>query len=298
MKQKIAILGAGGMLGSMVLDVFAKDGNFSVVATVRETKEIKNFKKYKNVGFYKLDVEYADVNTLKGALKGASWVINCIGIIRPYIHDDNAKEVERALRINALFPHLLAKAAAPAKIIQITTDCAYSGEKGKRKESDPHDALDVYGKSKSIGEVYSKNMYNLRTSIIGPEITGHVSLMDWFLTQRKGARVNGYKNHLWNGITTYHFARLCAGIIKKNISIGHLQHIVPSGEITKCEMLKIFAKEFDRQDIKIVPVNVPKVVDRTLQTENPQINKKIWQAAGYKKIPTVLEMIRELKVER
>ena len=30
MKQKIAILGAGGMLGSMVLDVFAKDKDFYV----------------------------------------------------------------------------------------------------------------------------------------------------------------------------------------------------------------------------------------------------------------------------
>lgn len=294
MKQKVAILGVGGMLGSMVLDVFAKDKNFSVIATVRELKEKNNFKNYKNVEFRALDVEYADAETLKKALKGASSIINCIGIIKPYIHDDNALEVERALRINALFPHILACAVAPAKIIQIATDCVYSGNKGKYQEGDPHDALDIYGKSKSIGEVYSKNMYNLRTSIIGPEIVGHVSLMDWFLTQPKNAQVNGFKNHFWNGITTLHFGKLCVAIVKKNISIKHLQHIVPSGRISKSEMLKIFGREFNRQDIKIKPADAPKVINRVLQTENSKKNKEIWAAAGYKKIPSVPDMIKEL----
>ena len=282
------------MLGSMVLDVFAKDGNFSVLATVRDEKEAKFLKKYENVEFRHLDVEYADADALKKALKGAKWVINCIGIIKPYIHDDNAREVERALRINALFPHLLCTAVSPAKVIQIATDCVYSGNKGKYKESDPHDALDVYGKTKSIGEAYLENMYNIRCSIVGPELTGHLSLMDWFLTKPRNAKVDGFKNHLWSGITTYCFSKICAGIIKKDIKVRHLQHIVPTGKISKRDMLNVFGEEFSRQDIKIKPVNAPKVIDRTLQTENKKLNEKIWKAAGYKKIPTVAGMIKEL----
>ncbi len=284
------------MLGSMVLDVIAQDTDFSIIATVRDLKETKKLKKYKNVVFRKLDVEYAATDMLQKALKGAKWVVNCIGIIKPYIHDDNAVEVERAIRVNSLFPHNLATAAKKnkAKVIQIETDCVYSGKKGKYTESDLHDALDVYGKTKSIGEVYFDNMYHLRCSIIGPELAGHLSLLDWFLTQPENAKLNGYQNHLWNGVTTLQFAKLCIGIIKKDIKINHLQHIIPTGKIAKSEMLKSFAKEFNRSDIEITPVNAPKVVDRTLTTENIKINERIWKTAGYKKTPTVKEMIKEL----
>jgi len=295
MKQKVAVLGVGGMLGSTILDVFSKEQNFNLIATVRNKKEVNQFKKYK-CDIIELDVEYANVNTLKKTLKGVSWIVNAIGIIKPYIHDDNASETERALRVNALFPYYLSRAAAElgAKVVQIATDCVYSGEKGKYVESDLHDALDVYGKTKSLGEAYFENIYHLRCSIIGPELTNHLSLMDWFLTQPKNAKLNGYKNHLWNGVTTLQFAKLSAGMIKKNLDLGHLQHVIPANEINKADLLKCFGKYFDRRDIKIKPVDAPKVVDRTLRTENKDMNLALWQAAGYKKIPTVEEMVDEL----
>ena len=294
MKQKIAVLGVGGMLGSMVLDVLSQEDDFSIIATVRDLKEKKNLKKYKDVDFISLDVEYADQDTFKKALKGVNWVINCIGFIKVYIHDDNASEVERAVRINALFPHVLAKAVAPAKIIQIATDCVYSGDKGRYKESDIHDPHDVYGKTKSIGEAYFENMLNIRCSIVGPEKTGHLSLMDWFLTQKRGAKLNGYKNHLWNGVTTYHFAKICIGIIKKDIKIGHIQHLVPADIVSKADLLKIFAKVFARKDVTITSINAAGRIDRTLSTEKVKGNAKLWETAGYAKIPTVGQMVSEL----
>lgn len=294
MKQKVAILGAGGMLGSMVLDVFAKRKDFEILATVYSQTDIKKISKYDNVRLCRIDAERADVDALKKTLKGSEWVINCIGIIKPHIHDENAAEIERAVRINALFPHLLTRAVAPAKIIQIATDCVYSGDKGGYVESDFHDALDVYGKSKSVGEVYLKNMYNIRCSIVGPELTGHLSLMDWFLYQPRNAQISGYKNHLWNGVTTYHFAKLCMGIVKNDIKIRHLQHIVPSDELSKGELLKVFAQCFKREDVEIKMISTPKIIDRTLKTKNQKLNREIWRAAGYKRIPSVEEMIEEL----
>ncbi len=294
MKHKVAVLGAGGMLGSMLLDVISNDKDFEVIATVRDKKEIVQFKSYKNVEFRELDVEFADIDVLKLALKDTDWVINAIGLIKPYIHDNNALEVERAVRINALFPHLLATAACRAKVIQIATDCVYSGGLGNYIESDSHDALDVYGKTKSIGEAHLNNMYNIRCSIVGPELTCHLSLLDWFLRQSRSAEVKGYKNHIWNGVTTLHFAKMCAGIIKNNVKINHLQHIVPADKVCKSDLLEIFAEEFDRTDIKIVSVNAPEVIDRTLATEKLKINKEIWRSAGYENIPTISQMIGEL----
>lgn len=297
MKNKVIILGANGMLGSMVLAVFLKEKDFIISATLRNQKEIRELqKKYPKLKIKALDVEIADISDIVKILRGANWAINCIGLIKPYIHDDNFAEIERAIKINSLYPHNLAKAAekTKTKVIQIETDCSYSGTKGNYTETDLHDPLDVYGKTKSLGEVFSPVVIHLRDSIIGPEPKAHVSLMDWFLTQPKNAKVNGFANHKWNGVTTYHFGKICLGIIKKNLKLPRLQHIIAADKPSKAKMLTYFAKYFDREDIKITPVKAPKVIDRTLSTNDPKTNQKIWQAAGYKKPLTVEEMIKEL----
>lgn len=294
-KKNVMVLGVSGMLGSIVLDVLSRDLNFKVTATLREENdELKE--KYPPVEWKILDAEKANIEDISKVIDGADWIINCIGIIKPYIHDDNAQEIERAIKINSLFPYLLAKAAEKnkVKVIQIATDCVYSGEKGKYLESDSHDALDVYGKTKSLGEVYSNNVYHLRCSIIGPELKNHLSLMDWFLGQPQKSQVNGFINHQWNGVTTLHFAKLCLGIIKNNFKINHSQHIMPSDIITKSDLLKCLTENFHRQDITINPVEAPKVIDRTLSTENPEINNELWQLVGYKTPPTIEQMLKEL----
>ena len=296
-KPRVVILGATGMLGSITLDSFVKSDDFDMIATCRNLEESKAFtQNYPNVEFRSLDARVASVEEVQAAITGADWVVNAIGVIKPYIHDDNAEEVDNAVRVNALFPHVLAKAAeqTDAKVIQVATDCVYSGEKGAYVESDLHDALDVYGKSKSLGEVYSDRFLHVRCSIIGPELKAHKSLMDWFLGQANGAELNGFTNHVWNGVTTLHFSKISQGIIKSDISFSHSQHIIPGNLITKANLLKSFAKEFSRDDITVNEVEAPKVIDRTLATNDDTMNKKIWEAAGYATPPTIEQMVAEL----
>lgn len=296
-KPKVAILGVTGMLGSITLDSFVVSEEFSVIATLRDKEKIPKLKiVYPDVEFRILDAEVANEKEIQDAVAGAEWVVNAIGIIKPYIHDDNPKETERAIRVNSLFPELLAKAAkkTDARVLQIATDCVYSGEKGAYKETDLHDAIDVYGKTKSLGETYEANVHHLRCSIIGPEISAHVSLMDWFLGQEQNSSVNGYTNHQWNGVTTLHYARLCQGIIKSNLGLAHIQHIVPGNLISKANLLRAFANEFNRKDITVVDVEAPKVIDRTLSTDNSDVNLRIWQSAGYDSPPTMEEMVKEI----
>ena len=181
-----------------------------------------------------------------------------------------------------------------SKIIQIATDCVYSGDKGHYIETDPQDALDVYGKTKSLGEVYSPNVFHLRCSIIGPEPKEFKSLLEWFLGQSTNTRVNGFTNHRWNGLTTLHFAKICYGIITNDIQLFHLQHVVPNGEVTKFEILKFFSKIFNRRDISITPFETEISIDRTISTINDGLNLHLWKAAGYVLPPSVPEMIEEL----
>lgn len=250
----IVVLGSTGMLGSMVAKTLKGD----VIATTRQT----------------FSVEKPD----KLLLKEANWVINCIGLIKPYCGDE-----DKAREVNSEFPYTL-----PRNTIQIATDCVYSGKKGGYVESDEHDATDVYGITKSKGE--APHLKKLRCSIIGPEANHHVSLLDWFLSQTEA---NGYTNHYWNGVTTYHFAKICQAVIDNNIELPELLHIVPADIVTKAELLRIIAEEYGKE-IPITDVNAPESIDRTLSTDNPHLNEKLWKLAGYDTPPTIRQMIREL----
>lgn len=293
----VVVLGGTGMLGSMAVRYLSGDPSLRVVATARgDSASTQARQDLGATEWRELDAEGAGEAQIQAAIGQAHWVVNAIGVIKPYIHDDSAVEVERAIRINSLFPHLLAKAAEQtgARVIQIATDCVYSGQKGRYVESDKHDALDAYGKTKSLGEVASPNVWHLRCSIIGPERKAHVSLLDWFLGQGQGATVNGYTNHLWNGVTTLHFAKLCQGIIREGTVFPHMQHIVPSDAISKADMLRLFALHGGRQDVAVCPGAASSALDRTLATENEDVNRALWDAAGYRQPPTVPQMIEEL----
>jgi len=290
---KVLVLGATGMLGSMVLDYFKRHTNYTLAATVRG-KNVPN--EVRQVEFLPLDASTASVDELSALLSDVDWVINCIGVIKPYIKDNNPVEVANAVRINSLFPHNLANAVGntSARVLQIATDCVYSGKIGFYKETDNHDAEDVYGRSKSLGEPQVQRFHNLRVSIIGPEKKVHSSLLDWFLSHPKGATVKGYANHTWNGITTLHFAKLCLGIIENNTELSNLQHVVPANALNKYQMLQCFKSCYGREDLKIEEFETPQPIHRTLATDGASANEQLWSRAGYEKVPTIETMVEEM----
>lgn len=284
------------MLGSTVSDLLSNDPQLCITSTVRNDQLAQRLNKLvPSCRWIRFDAGTDDIRQLLAATRYDA-VINAIGIIKPYIKDDNREQVERAIRINALFPHALAQAAAMSgsRVVQIATDCVYSGKAGNYTEDALQDAADVYGKTKSLGEVPDSRVTHIRCSIIGPEPKGHVSLLDWFLGQPQGATVTGFTNHLWNGVTTLHFAKICAGIIKSGIALPQKIHLVPTSTVTKAEMLECFSQAYGRNDITINHSEATTVIDRTLQSSNPDLNRQLWQAAGYATAPTVPEMIAEM----
>lgn len=271
----VVVLGANGMLGSMVAHYLQHQTQFKVITTTRRSNE-KNATTFDALDFLHHPEKYS-------FLHEADYVINCIGIIKPHCHDDNPDQVWSAIQVNAAFPHHLARTLATrkTKILQIATDCVYSGTKGKYSEPDLHDALDVYGKTKSLGEGQYDNLLNIRSSIIGPEQGTSLSLLEWFLHQPKEAELKGFQHHVWNGVTTLQFAQLCASIIDSNSftelrKTSHLHHFVPNSTVTKFELLSLFQKIFKTQyqieEVTAQTSTVP-AVDRTLATKLHHLEK-------------------------
>jgi dTDP-4-dehydrorhamnose reductase len=292
--KKILILGATGMLGSQVLRTLQDLKNFKIYATYKDNKKIsilKSLIKIKsNVTFIKFNVEL--FNKIK--LSKFSYIVNCIGIIKPYINEKNQSSILEAIKVNSLFPHQLITNGKKVKVFQIATDCVFDGSKGNYIEIDVHNPLDVYGKTKSLGELKCSNFFNIRCSIIGPELDGHKSLLDWFKFLPLNSKIKGFKNHEWNGITTYAFGKIIYGLIKSNLKIPQTIHLVPKNSINKFNLLKIFKRLFLRNDIFISPINSKDKINRTLKTTYPDLNKKMWKFAGYKDIPTLEYLIKEI----
>lgn len=263
--MKILVLGGSGMLGHAIANELA---DLDPIVPTRE--------------------QYQAPNSLKDFdLDKNDYVINCIGAI-----PQKNKSADEMRRINAEFPHLLAL-DGEYRVIQIATDCVFSGKKGFYRESDVKDAEDVYGRTKALGE--NTSFMNLRCSIIGEELSSKRSLLEWLRNQPENAQVSGFANHYWNGITTNAFSKIVKGIIENDLFARFTRHIVPANDVSKYELLKLLAKKYDRKDLEILPT-ITNRVDRRLETLFRKTNEHLWYCAGYLKPPTISKLIEDLPI--
>lgn len=274
--KKILILGSTGMLGNAVAKHFLDLDNFDTYLTYRN-EDVCFGSKEKNIKF---DVLTDDLEKLPSDF---DYVINCIGVIKPFM----AINLINAIFINSIFPRKLANWCKDKeiKLFHITTDCVFSGSKGKYVETDLHDALDDYGKSKSLGEPIEDCMV-LRTSIIGEEIHKDASLIAWAKKQ-KGKTINGYTNHFWNGITTNQYAKCCEKIINQDLYEKGLFHLFAKDIVSKYDMMCYFNEVFDLE-LTINTFEATPSCDRSMASA-----KDLCSKLG---IPTVKDMIEELRL--
>lgn len=247
------------MLGHKLTQVFEKE--FDVWATVRNKNRFGGTIYHKTKIIEDTDVEAIEaVEKIVGELK-PDVIVNAVGIIKQL---PTAKNVIKTLRVNSIFPHQLSETASAhgARLITISTDCVFSGKKGKYIETDVSDAEDLYGKSKNLGEVAGENCLTLRTSIIGRELNTAHSLIEWFLSNA-GKTVKGYTNAIYSGFPTVVLAEIIADLIKNRPRLEGLFH-VSSEPISKFELLNLVNRAY-RAEVNIEPFD-DFYIDRSLDS--------------------------------
>ncbi|KMN81742.1 dTDP-4-dehydrorhamnose reductase [Chromobacterium sp. LK11] len=251
--KRIVILGVSGMLGNAVYRLLSQSGVYEVFGTVRSMGAISAFSDELKLNVTQgVDVENFDHLLSVLSSHKPDVVINCIGLVKQLAASNNPLD---ALPINAIFPHRLANicSAVGARLIHLSTDCVFSGKKGDYVEADFPDAYDLYGRSKLIGEVDYQNAITLRTSIIGHELNGSRSLIDWFLSQE--GSILGYKNAIFSGLPTVEIARIIRDFVIPNRELRGVYH-VSAEPINKFDLLtlvaKIYGKEIEiKEDISL-----------------------------------------------
>ncbi|KRP65936.1 dTDP-4-dehydrorhamnose reductase family protein [Pseudomonas orientalis] len=285
--MKILVLGVTGMLGSAVFKYIASHTSHSVFGTMRGRGGRKYFDEKYAENFYS-DVDVLDYEALVGVFEQArpDVVINCVGLIKQLAQ---AKDPLSTLPLNSMLPHRLSKLCAlvGARLVHISTDCVFTGEKGMYLESDLSDAVDLYGKSKFIGEVQDQpHAITLRTSIIGHELASNASLVDWFLSQ-EGA-VKGFTKAIFSGVPTSELARIITDFVIPNPELFGLYH-VSAEPIDKFTLLNEIAKIYEKK-IEIVPDD-QLAIDRSLDST------RFRQAVGYVP-PAWPDLIQFMRAQR
>ncbi|MES2979199.1 MAG: SDR family oxidoreductase [Pseudomonadota bacterium] len=268
--MKALVLGASGMLGNAVMRVLEQGAEFQVYGTVRS----ENAKRLLPAGMAPrlitgVDVEQADalISVLRQVRPDV--VVNCIGLVKQLADADDPL---KAIPINSLLPHRLARLCdvAGARLVHMSTDCVFSGQKGMYLESDASDAQDLYGRTKYLGEVDYPNAITLRTSIIGHELAGAQGLINWFLSQR--GEVKGFRCAIFSGLTTVELAHVIRDQVLPRPDLRGVYH-VSADPINKFDLLSLVAQVYQKY-IRITPDDVL-VIDRSLDST------RFRQATGY-----------------
>jgi dTDP-4-dehydrorhamnose reductase len=139
--RRVAVIGAGGQLGSDIVLVLEQAPDFEVVP------------------LFHRDVEVTDAASVQAALDAARCdvVVNCAAFHRV---DECEERADEAFRVNAIGAWNVARACARlgAQCVFVSTDYVFSGEKGSPYvEDDRPDPINVYGLSKAAGEWLVRN---------------------------------------------------------------------------------------------------------------------------------------------
>lgn len=240
--SRIVVLGANGMLGGSIFRYLTADTTHDVFGTVRSMQAANQIR---TQGFQNLvaDIDIINHVNLSHMLKDLSpkLVINCIGLIK---QENKCKDPVSAIEVNSLAPHRIAEICKSigAKLIHFSTDCVFNGSVGNYSEHDLADAIDLYGRSKLLGEVDYDGHLTLRTSIIGHEIESNQSLINWFMSQTKP--VNGFTKAIFSGFPTICIAEFLEKYVLRNSSLIGLYHL-SSKPIDKYKLLDMVRRKYN-----------------------------------------------------
>lgn len=268
--MRVMVLGVTGMLGNAMFRVLSENADLVVCGTARSVSSKRYFaENLQSQIIVGVDVENHDSLVRVFADVRPNIVVNCVGLVKQLADANNPLQ---AVPINTLLPHRLAALcqATSARLIHISTDCVFSGSKGGYLETDFPDAYDIYGRSKLLGEVDYPHAITLRTSIIGHELSGHRSLVNWFLAQQNS--VKGFTRAIFSGLPTVELATIVRDVVLLHQELHGLYHVA-SKPINKFDLLQLVAKAYGKS-IEIKPAE-DLVINRSLNAN------RFKQATGY-----------------
>jgi len=286
---KVAILGSSGLIGSALVGSFA-DTDMQIYELNQSGRSVLGEANA-------ISIDLNDHTALEGLLRKleVDYVVNAA--VKYYATGDSVSSVHKykMLSINVLLVKKLNELSTSLgfRLIHFSSDAVFSGKTGSYSESSLADPIDFYGRTKVFADEFADVAMVLRCSVVGVNKLNPSNLFSWLVTRPKKSEIEGYTNQVWNGLTALHLARIVRAIVLNGDFESGLAHIVPSGRANKYELLTFASEVFNRSDLSIIESKARYNSDRTLITINSVRNERLWNLAGYTKVPSVYQMIRE-----
>lgn len=260
--KNILITGSSGMLGKDIYTVFDKRNDFNVYGADRiYNDQIKNENQY--IG------DLTDSNFLQELIGKSTpdLIIHCAAIVNLKTCEEN-RELTNSLHID-LPRKLVDFTKRGIKLLYISTDSIFDGERGNYNEDDLPNPLNYYAKTKLEGERIIKTALDhliIRTNIFGFNMPLKNSLVEWAITNiLQGNRISGFTDIIFNAMYT----KDLAGIILKliNARVSGTYNVASRNILSKYSFLKYLSLllsnrndlvEMTKSDDTIVEIYRPK----------------------------------------
>ena len=255
--MRVLITGVSGLLGiNLALEMVKEHSVFGVVRN-------HPLRKTALPAGNSLEVIQGDL-TVPGALERIlkstrpDWIIHCAALANL-----DACEADPALayRLNAELPGELAEVAAEmgARLLHISTDAVFDGQRGNYSEEDAPNPLSTYASSKLEGErrvlVANPEAAVARVNLHGWSISGKRSLAEFFFYNLKaGKRVLGFTDVHFCPVLANDLAGVFSAMLQKGLK--GIFHAVSSDSLTKYDFGLRIARKFGLDENLIEPASV------------------------------------------
>ena len=235
-KDKIVLFGANGMLGAALL---------------------KTFINYNIYGFSKDEVDITKKRAVSNKIKRIkpSIVINSAAYTKV---DECEKNKKHAFNVNGKAVKIIAEICKKndVPLMHMSTDYVFDGKKKSHKENEVVNPINVYGKSKVLGEKYLMetldDYYLIRTSwLFGENGKNFVDVILRYVKEKKELKVVNDQF----GMPTYtmDLAKKIKEIVETKKTFG-IYHVANSGTCSWFQFAKKII-EFAKLDTKIKPIS-------------------------------------------
>lgn len=188
-----------------------------------------------------------------------------------------------------------------AKLIYLSTEAVYEGNRGRYSEEDPPQPINRYAKSKLEGEDAVRSgggdWFIARTGFEGwrfhPDL-GKQGFFEWLILKfQEGRPIPVFSDRYFTPFSVYNFVEVLEEVVRKNIQ--GLFNVEGSERCGYVEFAEIVAREFDFESSLIQPVLMENVPSKVKRPKDTSLNISRIQSQIETKILDVEETVRDLK---
>jgi dTDP-4-dehydrorhamnose reductase len=254
MYKRVLIIGANGLVGQKLTDIFSNDRRFDLLISARQSEA---YNKAASFGYVQLDA------TNLAAVKELVWNFSPEIIINAAAYTDvdgceREKELSWKANVTAVENLITASRLVGARVVHISTDYVFDGKAGPYDETATPNPLSYYGKEKLASEnavrASGENWAIVRTMVVygvAPKVKKNFAI--WLAQElKKGNKVNIVCDQFGNATLADDLARGIYELVRQNKR--GLYHMAGSDILSRYEFARKLADEFGFDKSLIHPI--------------------------------------------